>query len=131
MDLVRLGPVPPLVWNENLYAAAYEHSFDLANSDTFSHIGSGTQYDITGLENGYASHYDERIKANGYEKYKAIGENIAGGQESIDEVIEAWLNSSEHCSNLMNEKYKDVGVAIVINPNSQYMIYWTQNFGAK
>ncbi|HHS93356.1 MAG TPA: CAP domain-containing protein, partial [Campylobacterales bacterium] len=40
--------VNPLTWNTNLYASALEHSTDLAYSNTFSHDGSGTEYDITG-----------------------------------------------------------------------------------
>jgi uncharacterized protein YkwD len=29
----------------------------------------------------------------------------------------------------MREDFDEVGTAIVLNPNSQYGIYWTQNFG--
>jgi len=39
------------------------------------------------------------------------------------------LDSPKHCANIMNEKFTEIGVAIVINPNSRYKIYWTQNFG--
>lgn len=126
-----VGPVNPLVWNDTLYAAAHEHSADLANSNTFSHVGSGTEHDITGSRQGSASLYYERIAANGYTNYHAVGENIAGGQESIDEVLEALLESPEHCKNLMSANFTEVGVAIVVNPDADYAIYWTQNFGSK
>lgn len=123
------GPVPDLHWNTELYASALEHSTDLAYSDTFSHYGSGTQYDITG--NGSPSTFDERILANGYGNYYSIGENIAGGQQSIEEVMDAWLASPGHCANIMSDKYTEVGVAIVTKEDSTYGIYWTQNFGSK
>ncbi|MBU1668774.1 CAP domain-containing protein [bacterium] len=124
-----VGPVPPLYWNEELYASALEHSTDLAYSNTFSHYGSGTDYDITG--NGSPSAFNERILANGYGSYYSVGENIAGGQQSIEEVMEAWLASPGHCSNIMSDKYTEVGVAIVTREESTYGIYWTQNFGSK
>jgi len=123
--------VQPLTWNSELYAAAYEHSSDMAESNTFSHVGSGTASDITGSNNQKSSKFNERIKANGYVNYRSVGENIAGGQESIKEVMAAWLGSPAHCTNIMNNTFKEVGVAIISNPNSDFGIYWTQNFGSK
>jgi uncharacterized protein YkwD len=125
----KVGPVPPLYWDNELYASALEHSTDLAFSNTFSHYGSGTKYDITG--DGSPSTFYERIVANGYSNYYSVGENIAGGQESIEEVMEAWLKSPGHCANIMSDKYTDIGVAIITKEDSTYGIYWTQNFGSK
>ena len=118
----------PLTWNHELYASALEHSTDLAQSDTFSHLGSGTESDITG--NGTPSKFQDRITANGYANYYTVGENIAGGQKTLDEVMEAWLNSPEHCVNIMKDSYSEVGIAVVLNEDSTYGIYWTQNFGS-
>ena len=126
-----MAPAPALTWNNELYAAAYEHSYDLAQSNTFSHYGSGTASDITGSNNNNISYFNDRIKANGYVAYRTIGENIAGGQGSIEEAVEAWLNSPAHCTNMMNPDFKEIGVAVVINDDSEYGIYWTENFGAK
>jgi len=126
-----VGPSVALTWNDELYAAAYEHSTDLATSDTFSHDGSGTASDVTGSNNGNASKFNERIEANGYSDYTIIGENIAGGLDSIELALKAWLASPEHCKNIMESEYKEIGVAIVVNPDSTYGVYWTQNFGAK
>jgi len=126
----EMSAVPPLTWNSQLYASALEHSTDLAMSDTFAHDGSGTEYDITG--DGEPSKFYDRILANGYSSnYKAIGENIAGGQKSTKEVMDAWLKSPGHCVNIMSDKYTEVGVAIITNVDSAYGIYWTQNFGSK
>jgi uncharacterized protein YkwD len=121
--------VPPLTWSPELYAAALEHVTDLAYSNTFSHDGSGTEYDITG--NGQPSKFYERIVANGYSNYFSVGENIAGGQRSVEEVMKAWMASPGHCENIMKSTYTEVGVAIVIKSDSSYQIYWGQNFGSK
>jgi len=126
-----VSAAPALTWNEDLYASAYEHSYDLAESNTFSHYGSGTASDITGSNNNKASYFNERIRANGYVGYRTIGENIAGGQATIQEAVTAWLASPAHCTNIMNPNFKEIGVAVVVNNDSEYGIYWTQSFGAK
>ena len=129
-----LGLVPPastLTWNNELYASAYEHSYDLATSNTFSHYGSGTASDVTGSNNGEKSYFIDRIEANGYANYKIIGENIAGGHTTIEAAVEAWIASPAHCTNLMNSEFTEVGVAVAVDENSDYGIYWTQSFGAK
>jgi len=126
-----VGPYNGLRWNNELFSSAYEHSTDLALSDTFSHFGSGTEYDITGSNLNTKSSFVERIEANGYLNYKTIGENIAGGFSSIDETIIAWLKSPKHCANIMNSNFTDTGIAISVNPDSEYKVYWSQNFGSK
>jgi uncharacterized protein YkwD len=125
----EMKAVNPLTWNSQLYASALEHSTDLAESNTFSHTGSGTDSDITG--DGQPSKFYERIVANGYANYYSVGENIAGGQQDLKEVMDAWLNSPGHCVNIMKESFTEVGVAVVIKEDSNYGIYWTQNFGSK
>lgn len=128
-DLGTFGPVQPLAWNSSLYASALEHVTDLAISNTFSHDGSGTDSDLTG--DGEPSKFYERILANGYSNYHTVGENIAGGQTSLRQVMHDWMASPKHCQNIMNSSYTEVGVAIVINQNSTYQVYWGQNFGSK
>ena len=73
--------VSTLEWNDSLYKAAYEHSEDLAESDTFSHDGSGTDTDWTSqVQNlGRGSTTKERIENNGYTNWRAIGENTTAG----------------------------------------------------
>ena len=122
-------PVPALTWSPKLYDSALEHVTDLAYSNTFSHDGSGTKYDITG--NGRPSKFYERIVENGYSNYYSVGENIAAGQHSVEEVMKAWMASPKHCENIMKSTYTQVGVAILMKDDSQYQIYWGQNFGSK
>jgi len=124
----------PLVWNESLSDAAYEHSQDLANSNTFSHDGSYTGFDLTaitlGLDRG--SYFIERIVNNGYTG-TVKGENIAAGTyfDTAQEAIDAWLNSPPHCANLMDPNFTDVGMSHAYSSSSTYSHYWTQNFGGQ
>jgi len=121
--------VQSLTWNDKLHGSALEHVTDLAYSDTFAHDGSGTKYDITGQ--GKPSKFYERIVHNGYSNYYSVGENIAGGQRTVEEVMKAWMASPGHCANIMKATYTQVGIAIIIKADSDYQIYWGQNFGSK
>ena len=123
------GPTHPLTWNRALYTSALEHSLDMAFSNHFSHDGSGTEYDITG--DGRPSKFNERIIRQYGGNYYSIGENLAGGQTSIQQVMDDFMASPGHCANIMSSNYTEVGVAIVEYDQSNYRIYWTQNFGSK
>jgi len=126
-------PAPALRWNVRLGNAAYEHSNDMAQSDTFSHTGSGTASDVTAQQEGLGrgSKFSERIKHQGYTNYRTVGENIAAGYPTPEEAVEAWLESDHHCANLMNPAYKEVGMALVEKQGSEYGTYWSQEFGAQ
>jgi uncharacterized protein YkwD len=121
---------PALKWSDALYRAAYEHSQDLAKSNTFAHEGSGTASDWTAvvLELGRGSTFKERSENNGYEGWKSLGENVAKGQRTVDEVISSWMGSPGHCANIMNPDFTEVGMA---QYEKEGTVYWTQNFGAK
>ena len=120
-----------LTWNSKLYQAAYEHSYDLATTNTFSHSGSGQATDITGVKLGKSSTFNERIEAYGYTSYSTIGENIGAGTNSdtATKIVLQLMASDGHCANIMNPKYKEVGMAMSTNTNSKFVYYWTQNFG--
>jgi len=123
--------VPALLWNDKLYSAAYEHSYDLAESNTASHDGSGTDSDWTGMDlRGKKSTYIERVENNGY-AWSSIGENIAMGtnHDTAQKAIDAWLASDGHCANLMSPNYTEVGMAHYEKAGSDYTHYWTQEFG--
>jgi len=127
--------VPALVWNDNLYKASWEHSNDLAKTNTFSHTGSGQATDVTAQVNslGRGSNVGERIEHNGYTQWKAYGENIAAGtvMNQAQEAIDGWVGSPGHCANMMNPTFTEVGMAHVYDKNSYYSHYWTQNFGKR
>lgn len=55
--------------------------------------------------------------------YKSAGENIAKGQKSATEVVNAWMNSEGHRANILNKNYTHIGVGFVQDGN-----YWSQMF---
>ncbi len=39
-----------------------------------------------------------------------------------------WLTRPEHCVNLMNDTYTEMGAAFLVNDKSRMGIYWVQLF---
>jgi uncharacterized protein YkwD len=106
-----MPPVPELTWNTILAGTALSHSKDMNVTGMLNHNSSdGTSFSA-------------RITAAGY-TWKTLGENIASGQTTEQQVFNAWLQSEDHCKNMMNAAFKDFGEARDGN-------YWTQDFGAQ
>ncbi len=55
--------------------------------------------------------------------YKSAGENIAKGQRTAAQVVDAWMNSAGHRANILNKNYTHIGVGYVADGH-----YWTQMF---
>ena len=59
--------------------------------------------------------------------YRTAGENIAYGQRTPQQVMNAWMNSSGHRANILNKDFTTIGVGYtVINGTA----YWAQLFTA-
>ncbi|MCL1843877.1 MAG: CAP domain-containing protein [Defluviitaleaceae bacterium] len=44
--------------------------------------------------------------------FDAVGVNIAKGQDTAEEVLQAWLSSPRHTENLLNAKFTSAGVGL-------------------
>ena len=100
----------PLTENWELSRVARYKSQDMVDNRYFSHTSPtyGTPFQM--------------IKAFGL-IYRTAGENIAYGQRTPQTVVNAWMNSSGHRSNILNSSYTQIGVGYVANGH-----YWTQMF---
>jgi len=108
---------PALSWNCLLDQAALGHSTSMADNDFHEHVSP-----VDGSDPG------DRLMAVGYSP-QAWGENIAAGYPDEQAVVDAWLTSPGHCSNIMSGSFTELGAAYAENPASTYGIYWTQKFG--
>ena len=63
--------------------------------------------------------------------YRMVGENIAAGQRSASEVVTAWMNSPDHRANIMNPKFRELGMGYLYLADSKYKHYWAQLFRTK
>jgi uncharacterized protein YkwD len=110
-------PVGPLTWNSLLTQAAAGHSQDMAAHNYFSH---------TSLD---GRTFTQRIDATGYTWINA-GENIAAGQRTVSSVMDGWMGSPDHCENIMNSAFTEIGVACTPGGASNtYATYWAMELG--
>jgi uncharacterized protein YkwD len=109
-------PAGPLAPNEALRKAARGHSKDMATRNYFEHTSP------EGVGPG------PRSRAAGYTG-AFTGENIAAGDRSAAQVVDSWMSSPGHCYNIMDARYKALGVGYAENASSHYKRYFTQNFG--
>ena len=76
---------------------AQKKAQDMINSNYFSHTSPN-----------YGSPFD-MLKTFGI-SYSYAGENIAKGQKTPQEVMNAWMNSSGHRANILKPEYDAIGV---------------------
>lgn len=103
----------PLTLDVQLSKVARIKSQDMHDKNYFDH-NSPT----------YGSPFD-MMKSFGI-SYKSAGENIAMGQTTPEQVVQAWMNSAGHRANILNSSYTHIGVGYVASGN-----YWTQQFIGK
>lgn len=108
----------PLTLNADLTAAAKAHSRDLAKHDRTSHFGSD------------GSNPWDRVKRTGYNA-RLAAENVGTGQQSFEEVMEGWKKSPGHNKNLLLSDAKDMGIALVKDPKSEFKTFTTLVLGSK
>jgi uncharacterized protein YkwD len=70
-----------------------------------------------------------RARAAGY-RALMIGENVAQGQSSLEEVMKGWMDSPEHRKNILNPEFTEAGFGVAVGKNAQgYQVLWVQVFG--
>jgi uncharacterized YkwD family protein/spore coat assembly protein SafA len=103
----------PLSGNWELSRVARHKSQDMHDKRYFAHQSPT-----------YGSPFD-MIKNFGI-SYRTAGENIAYGQRTPEQVVEAWMNSPGHRANILHTSFSEIGVGYVADGN-----YWTQMFIGK
>jgi uncharacterized protein YkwD len=86
-----------LAWEDDMVVYSQRRAIEII--DNFSHESAGGEWNV--------------------------GENLAKGYSSVDEVMEAWMNSPDHRANLLNPYYKSISISIYYNGYGYYMV---QNF---
>src|SRR5208282_395323 len=81
---------------------------------------------VTGVQTCALPISAQRVRAAGFQSRGVVGENVAAGAVNADEVVRGWLASPEHCENLMDGRFSQMGVAYAVNLESSSAIYWTQ-----
>ena len=109
------APAPPLALSDTLANVAFGHAIDMAEHDYFEHR------DLNGQSPA------DRVRAVGYRE-KLVGENIAYGPKSVEEVVQGWLDSPGHCENIMDPRFAEMGIAFMAGRSGRHGLYWVQVF---
>lgn len=111
------APVAPVRLSAALAAVARGHATDMAAHEYFEH------QDLSGHTPA------DRVRAAGYRE-KLVGENIAFGPKTPEEVVRGWLDSPGHCENIMDSRFMEMGIAHAFGhapaPASGLGLYWVQ-----
>jgi uncharacterized protein YkwD len=67
----------------------------------------------------------DRVRAAGYHE-KLVGENIAYGPQSVDEVVQGWLDSPGHCQNIMDPRFAEMGLGLANGRQARRGLFWVQ-----
>lgn len=105
--------LPALKHDTQLSGVAQKKSADMAQNNYFSHTSPT-----------YGSPFD-MMRDFGV-TYKSAGENIAQGQRTPQEVVNAWMNSEGHRKNILSANFTHIGVGYEKSGN-----HWTQMFIGK
>ncbi|NLK21651.1 MAG: SafA/ExsA family spore coat assembly protein [Epulopiscium sp.] len=103
----------PLKANWELSRVARMKSQDMINKNYFAHQSPT-----------YGSPFD-MIQTFGI-RFTSAGENIAKGQQTPSQVMNSWMNSPGHKSNILGASYSEIGVGLATSKNG--VKYWTQMF---
>lgn len=89
-----LGALTP---NSVLARVARSHGQDMLENRFFGHVSSD------------GSTIVERTRAQGYD-FCHVGENLAMGQRSFDQVLRHWMGSPTHRSNVLHKNVSSFGL---------------------
>lgn len=79
----------------------------------------------------HGQNFAGRISAVGY-NWQSAGENIATGFATPREVVNAWMASPDHCRNILDPSFRDIGTGVSAAAVGNYATQpstWTNDFG--
>jgi hypothetical protein len=103
------GNLGDLICEAKLWLSAQQHSLDMKALDVLSH------------------NPDLQTRVNGY-SWSELAENVAAGQTTPQQVMDAWMASLGHRTNILHSTYRHLGVGYVTG-GTTYSTWWTQIFG--
>ncbi len=109
----RKNGLPDLKADTQLSSVAQKKSEDMQQNNYFSHTSPT-----------YGSPFD-MMRDFGV-TYQSAGENIAKGQQTPQEVVQAWMNSEGHRKNILSNNFTHIGVGYEETGKN-----WTQMFIGK
>ncbi|GGE67414.1 CAP domain-containing protein [Priestia taiwanensis] len=112
----RNGLKPLSGSDATLNRCAHVKAADMRDANYFSHTSPT-----------YGSPFD-MLRQFGVQ-YRQAAENIAAGQQTAEEVVKSWMQSSGHRANILNASYTHIGIGYAKGGSQN--CYWAQQFISK
>lgn len=110
---------PPLKRMNQLDLAARFHAADMWQDGYFNH----DTYDFISGQFQKICVWSSRLTTY-YSNWTDLGENIAAGYPTPEEVMAGWMGSSGHKANILRDTFYELGVGY-------YNGFWVQDFGRR
>jgi uncharacterized protein YkwD len=106
-----------LVLDPRLNGAAQKHAEDMLTRSYYNH------------RNPEGLQPRDRVVQAGYRPF-LVAENIARGHTTVEEAMDAWMQSRGHRGNLLNPAFTQMGVGCAVGTNAAgSTVLWVQEFG--
>ncbi len=92
--------LPPLHEDTRLDGAAADRIADMEDLGYFDHVSPDGREPFVWL------------RPHGY-SYQFAGENLASGFDTVEVLLDAWMESKGHRQNILSPLYRDCGVAVI------------------
>lgn len=113
----RMGAVGYLEMDDVLRGVARSYSAQMAEGGFFDHVDP------------WGRDPSDRVTSAGFTGSPPIGENIAQGYPTPEDVVQGWMDSPGHCRNILDGEYGVIGIGYYLDDAQAYGgAYWTQNF---
>lgn len=119
------GPAPEVTGNEELHEAAQKYAETMADKCFLSHTYPPP--DCNADANEDCHDFAWRIRRTDY-RGDPVGENIARGQDTAEDVVNGWAESDGHCANMLNPDAREMGIGYA-ESSCRIEPFWVQVFG--
>jgi len=90
----------PLRFDPRLTAAAGDRMRDMEDQGYWAHVAPDGRSPFLWLK---VRHYD----------FRTAGENLATGFETLELLVNGWMESHGHRENILSTSYEDCGIAVI------------------
>lgn len=110
--------IKSLTGEVKLFSSANHKSWDMVQNNYFEHVSPS------------GKHLRDFLQEVDY-NYQVAGENLAVGFFNVDDIVEAWVNSPKHYTNLIDKDFQDIGIGMAVGQYKgvENVIFVTQHFG--
>jgi uncharacterized protein YkwD len=102
--------------NPRLMRAAQLQADQMAQAGHMAHVLPDARYPRT----------EDRIAAANY-RWRMVGENVAFGQVNAAKVLDSWMHSRGHRTNILNSTFTEMGAGYAVDRTGRP--YYVQVFG--